>query len=283
MKIAFFGTPDFTCEFLEILKNNDFDIRAIITGVDVHVGRKLVLTSPLPKKWGDQNNIHVFQPEKIDTAFIEILKQESWDIFVVIAYGKILPEVLITLPKYGTINVHYSLLPKYRGATPVESALLNQDKRTGVCIQHMVYELDAGAILDQKEVDIKETENHHELRTRLNKIAQPMLIDVLKNIEEKIKNKKEQDHTKKTICKKIKKTDGLVTLDEEPKVLYAKFRGYFGWPGIYFFTTKGSISVRVKITDAEFKNNTFIIKKVIPEGKKELEYSVFLKQQKENN
>lgn len=278
MKIAFFGTPEFTVEILDTLLGSTLKPELIVTGEDVPVGRKLILTKPGPKVWAEAHGVLVVQPKKIDATFIEEMKKQSWDLFVVVAYGKILPKELIDIPTYGTINVHYSLLPKYRGATPVESALLNQDVETGVCIQHMVYELDAGDILAQVKTPITKTENHEELRTRLNDICKPLLIEVVKNIEEKIVYKVKQDSSQKTICKKIKKSDGEIKLDEDAKTLYAKFRAYYGWPGIYFFTEKKTKTIRVKITDARLENNIFVIKKVIPEGKKEISWEDFSRQ-----
>lgn len=276
LKIAFFGTPSFVCEILDSLSSNDLKPFIVITGEDKQVGRKLVITPPEPKTWAIENSVNFLQPKKLDVEFIEYMRQQKFDLFVVVAYGKILPEELINLPAYGTINVHYSLLPLYRGATPVESTLLNGDNKTGVSIQHMVYELDAGDILNSFQIDILPNENHEELRDRLNKTCLPLLIDTIQNISERIKNKQQQEHTQKTICKKIKKEDGLVTLLEDPVLLWRKYRAYWGWPGLYFFQQKKDLRVRVKITKATFENNKFTIQKVTPEGRKEISYEEFL-------
>lgn len=274
MKIAFFGTPDFTTLFLDTLKDHGLTPSCIVTGTDVPVGRKLVLTSPLPKKWADEHSITCYQPQKLDEAFIALMEKESYDLFIVVAYGKIMPEKLIHLPTYGTINVHYSLLPKYRGATPVESALLNGDSITGVSIQHMRYALDSGPIIASKEIEIHEDDTTQTLRTRLNTDAIPLIFESI----EKLKNHQNntfiiQDETQQTHCKKIKKQDGLVTLDEEGEILYRKYRAYYGWPGIYFFDTKNGKNIRVKIEKASYQNKRFIIESVIPEGKKSMSWS----------
>lgn len=272
LKIAFFGTPDFVVDFLDVLSRAERTPSLIITGPDVPVGRKLTMTAPAPKNWADVHSVTCLQPEKIDADFITQLVQGNFDLFIVIAYGKILPEALITLPRLGTINVHYSLLPKYRGASPVESAILAGETETGVCIQQMVYELDAGDILTQKTVAIDPDEHHEALRTRLNDHAFPLLLQTIENLEYGRASRTPQNASLKTICKKIKKTDGLVTLDEPSDMLYRKYRAYFGWPGIFFFDTKQDKTLRVKITKAHMENGVFTIDTVIPEGKKEMSY-----------
>lgn len=275
MKIAFFGTPDFTVRFLDHLTDHGLTPHTIITGMDVPVGRKLQLTSPVPKIWADEHDITCYQPQKLDDDFIEKLAQENYDLFIVIAYGKILPEKLITLPTYGTINVHYSLLPKYRGATPVESAILNGDKTTGVCIQKMVYELDAGDVITSKEITIENTDTAHTLRDKMNTQALEMLLTSIELLKQKDTFFTSQDETQKTICKKIKKQDGLIALDDDPMMLDRKYRAYDGWPGIYFFDTKHGKTIRVKIEKAEYQKNTFIVERVIPEGKKSMTWQEY--------
>ena len=154
MKIAFFGTPEFTVNFLETLKSSGFCPSLVVTNPDRPSGRGMVMTSPLPKKWADENSIKVLQPEKLGDEVFEELSKDSWDLFVVIAYGKIIPERFINLPKFGTINLHYSLLPKYRGATPVESAILAGDEISGITIQKMRFKLDTGPIIFQEEMNV---------------------------------------------------------------------------------------------------------------------------------
>lgn len=276
MKIAFFGTPAFTVEFLDYLKAHDLTPRLIVTGMDVPIGRKQIITAPEPKLWAQQENIPCVQPDKNLTELTDTLAQEDWDLFIVIAYGKILPERLINLPKHGTINVHYSLLPKYRGASPVEHAILSGDTTTGVCIQHMVYALDAGAIIKQQEVEIQDTDTHIILRDKLNQIAKPLLLESIKTLASGNRDFIIQDETQKSITKKIKKTDGLITLNEDSETLWRKYRAYFGWPGLYFMDEKNGQSIRVKIGTAHF-NKGFIIDTVIPEGKNEMQYEDYKK------
>ncbi len=276
MKIAFFGTPEFVTQFLDTLAQQSYTPELIITGPDVPVGRKMTITPPLPKVWAETKGIPYLQPEKITEDFIEHLKNENFDLFIVVAYGKILPEALITLPRLGTINIHYSLLPKYRGATPVESAILAGDTETGVCIQQMVYELDAGDVLAEKTISIDPDETHTELREKLNREALPLLIETIQKLEAGTAVATPQNENGKSICKKIKKEHGLIELTELGEILYQKYRAYFGWPGLYFFDHKHNKEMRIKIGTAHMENQNFIIDTVIPEGKKEMKYSDYL-------
>lgn len=282
-KIAFFGTPDFTTEFLDVLVAAGYAPSLIITNPDRPVGRGQVLTSPAPKIWAQekanesQKNIRVLQPESIDDAFIEALAKESWDLFIVIAYGKILPEKLIAPPKHGTINLHYSLLPKYRGATPVESAILHGDVETGITIQQMAYALDSGDIITQIQIPIMQDDTTLTLRKRLNTEAQKILPETLTTIFDGTATRRAQDDTLATRCKKNSKADGLVSLSDDPITLDRKFRAYTPWPGIYFTTTHREKTLTVKITAAHYDptTNAFIIDEVIPENHKRMSYDAF--------
>ena len=273
INFAFFGTPDVSSETLEILKNSGYLPSIIVTSQDKPQGRKMLLTPPTVKTWAIENNIPFVQPEKIDEEFTTKLSKENFDLFIVVAYGKILPENFINIPKFGSINIHYSLLPKYRGASPVESAILNGEKETGVTIQKMEYKMDSGPIIALEKIEILPNETSTELRKKMIKIGATLLIKILPDfIESKITLLK-QDENDATYCKKIKKEDGLIeTNKENGEILYNKFRAYFKWPRIFFFKE----DKRIIITDAILEDNKFVIKKVLPEGKKETDYSIFL-------
>lgn len=273
-KIAFFGTPDFTTEFLDTLATSGYTPSLVVTNPDRPVGRGMQLHAPAPKIWADQRGILVLQPEKITPNFIESIRAQQFDLFIVVAYGKILPEALIQLPAFGTINVHYSLLPKYRGATPVEAAILGGDTTTGVCIQQMVYELDAGAIIAQKEVPISPIDTTVSLRNTLNAQALVLLPQTLKNIFEQTLHPVPQDSTFATRTKKIQKTDCEIHQGEDPILLDRKYRAY---PMLYFYTQKHGKNIRVKITHAYLTDGVFIIDTVIPENSKETSFVEFQK------
>lgn len=267
-RIAFFGTPPLTTEILDALASAGYAPSLVITNPDTPQGRGMVLTSPAPKLWAQERGIAVIQPEKITDAVIATLKEQVWDLFIVVAYGSILPETLINIPKHGTINIHYSLLPRYRGATPVEAALLAGDTETGVCIQTMVYELDAGAIIAEEKESIHPNDTTPILRGRLNTKAAALLIQTLPEYLNGAITPAAQDNSKATRCRKIKKEDGLITLSDDPIILDRKYRAYQPWPGLYFFVEKNNIQVRVKISSATFDGVHFIPTIVIPENMK---------------
>jgi methionyl-tRNA formyltransferase len=278
LNFAFFGTPDVASETLEILKNDGYIPSIIITSPDKPAGRGLHLTPSRVSIWADNNSIPVYKPEKINTEFIDEFSKHNILLSIVVAYGKILPEVLINTPELGTINIHYSLLPKYRGASPLESAILNGDTTTGVSIQQMAFKLDSGPIIAEKELQIDISETKEDLKNKLIKLGGDLLCEIIPQIITKNINHKIQDDSKATFCTKIKKEDGELDLNDNPFKNYNKYRAFYGWPGVYFFSIKHGIKTRVKIKEAAYENNLFIIKRVTPEGKKEISYNDFLKQ-----
>ncbi len=271
-KIAFFGTPNFTIDFLNKLKESGFSPSLIITNPDRPYGRGMQISSPLPKKWAEENNIKCLQPEKLGDDFYQEVTKEDWDLFVVIAYGKIIPERIINTPKYGTINIHYSLLPKYRGATPVESAILNGDKVTGASIQQMVFKLDAGDVIAQKEIPINENDTTPMLREKINKEALELLPQTIQNIFNHNIIPIPQDETLATHSGKIKKEDGEIFLNDEDVLNWRKYKAYYGSVGTFFFSEKDGKKIRNKITKARFENGKFTIEEIIPENGKRQVY-----------
>ena len=286
LNFVFFGTPDVASETLEILKQSGFLPSLIVTSSDKPQGRKMIITPPPVKVWAEKNKIPYIQPEKnaellsmfsseefgLAVRSEKKLKEAKHDLFIVVAYGKIISEDILKIPKFGSINIHYSLLPKYRGASPVESAILNGEVETGVTIQKMVYKMDAGEILAQEKVKIDATLQAPELRKRLIKLGGELLVKVLKTPSASghspFTGGEEQDESQATFCKKIKKEDGLLDLNDDPVKNYNKFRAYAGWPRTFFFKN----GKRIIITDAALENGKFIIKKIIPEGGKEKDY-----------
>lgn len=269
MNIAFFGTPAFTTDFLDALVASGYSPSLVVTAPDRPVGRGMVMTAPEPKIWADTKGIKVLQPEKLDDAFFEELSKTSWDLFVVVAYGKIMPERVINLPKYGTINVHYSLLPKYRGATPTESAILHGDTMTGVTIQQMVYKLDAGDILSTKEVAIDPIDTTPTLRAKLNAQALTLLTETIRSIFDGTISPISQDESLATKCGKFTKDMGELNLADDALINDRKYRAYCGSIGTYFFKD----GVRYKITNAHLEDGRFVIDEVIPENGKRMPYT----------
>lgn len=273
IKFAFFGTPEVASETLEILSTSGYIPCVIVTSPDRRSGRGMHMTESPVSTWANEHNIKVLKPEKINDEFMEEFKSFNIDLSIVIAYGKIIPETLISTPKLGTINIHYSLLPTYRGASPVEEALLHGDEKTGVSIQQMEFKLDTGPIIESEEVEIGSEEVKTDLLKRLTKIGAELLVKIMPNILEGKTNVDAQDESNATYCTKMKKEDGLLNLDSNAKENYNKYRAFYGWPGTYFFKN----NKRIKIVKARYENDSFIIERVIPEGKKEISYSDFLK------
>jgi len=266
LKFIFFGTPDVAYETLNILKDAGFIPSLIVTATDKPQGRKMILTAPPVKNWAIKNNVEYIQPEKISEEEIQKLRSVNADLFIVVAYGKILKEEIINMPPLGSINIHYSLLPKYRGASPVESAILHGNEVTGITIQQMEYKMDSGPILALKEVNIGREETTPELKKKLIKVGGDLLVEILPKIVNKEITPIPQDEDEATFCKKIKKEDGLIDLEKNnPIDIFNKYRAYKVWPRIFYFKEEK----RIIITDAVFEDNKFIIKKIIPEGGKE--------------
>jgi len=265
---AFLGTPEVASKTLEILKVDGLLPSLIVTAPDKPKGRKMLLTPPPVKQWAIENNVPYFQSEDKSELLSEIKKwhqKNPFDFFLVVAYGKILPEEFIKLPKLGSINIHYSLLPKYRGASPVETAILKGETKTGITIQQMEYKMDSGAILAQETVNVLPEETAPELKERLIKIGGDILLKILPDFLAQKIIPIFQKEEEATFCTKIKKEAGLIDLTADPIKNYNKFRAYVQWPRTFFFEN----GKRIIITEAKLENGKFKIKKIIPEGGKE--------------
>lgn len=267
---AFFGGEPLSIPTLQKLHESGFVPGLIISNPDKPQGRNLEITPPKTAIWAKEHNIPLIQPEKLKEEDI----QNVFDFFVVVSYGKIIPKEVLDLPKLGTINIHPSLLPLYRGPSPIVTPILNGDTETGVTIIMIDEEMDHGPILAQEKITLSGVESIQDLEKSLAELGGNLLVKTIPEFTTGKIKPKEQDHAKATFCKKIKKEDGLVNLESEPaKVLYNKFRAYSSGPRIFFFKNEK----RVIITDAELIDGKFNIKKVLPEGKKEIKYEEFLK------
>lgn len=185
MKIIFMGTPDFAAESLKAIYEAGHEILSVVTNPDRPKGRGMKLIATPVKQYAQEKKIKIYQPQKVkgNTEFIEEIKSQKPDVICVVAYGKILPNEILEIPKYGCINVHASLLPKYRGAAPIQWAVLNGDKTTGVTTMYMDTGMDTGDMILKEEVQIGEYETTGELWERLSKIGAKLLVKTLKEIE----------------------------------------------------------------------------------------------------
>ncbi len=274
IKIGFFGTPEYAVTTLDALHNAGFDIRFVVTMPDRPQGRKMIITAPPAKIWATEHSIPVIQPDSLKTSEIESqLKSYDCDVFVVIAYGKIIPDNILNIPKFKSLNIHGSLLPKLRGSCPIETAILEDQKHTGVTIIRMDKEMDHGPIVAMKEVIVEPwPPKADELGKEIVKTGSELLISIIPDwIDGKIKEI-EQDHSQASFTKMIEKDDGLIDLNDDPYKNYLKVQAYHGWPSAFFYINKDDKRIRVKITQARFENGKLVIEKVIPEGKGEINY-----------
>lgn len=185
LNILFMGTPDFAKESLEAVYNAGHNVIAVVTNIDKPKGRGMKLVASPVKEFAISKNIPVYQPEKVrkNAEFIEEIKKLNPDVICVVAYGKILPKEILDIPRLGCINVHGSLLPKYRGAAPIQWAVLNGDKKTGITTMYMHEGMDTGDMILKEEVDIGDNETTGELWERLSKIGAKLLVETLKQVE----------------------------------------------------------------------------------------------------
>lgn len=231
MNIVFMGTPDFAVPTLKKLCESEHNILAVYTQPDKPVGRKQILTPPDVKVCAVENGLTVFQPTSLkDENSFEELKALNPDVIVVVAYGKILPKNILDLPRYGCVNVHGSLLPKYRGASPIQSAVLNGDKLTGVTTMYMGEGLDTGDILLTSETKIGENETSAELFDRLSVLGAELLIETLSALENGSVKPIKQDDSKATYTKKITKEMCPIDWENSAQTVHNQVRGLQTWP-----------------------------------------------------
>ncbi len=281
-KIAFFGTPQIAVWVLEELEKQGIVPALVVTNPDAPQGRKLILTPPSVKVWADARNISVFQPTTLrNEESVTTLAQGAFDLFIVAAYGKIIPQAILDIPKSGTLNVHPSLLPHLRGASPIRSAILGDIRETGVTIMCMDAELDHGPILAQEHAAIAPEawplrgEVLDELLAR--KGGELLAHTIPLWLRGEI-TPEAQAHESATFCTKITKEMGEINLVHDPYQNLLKIRAFDGWPGTYFFVEKQGREIRVKIVDAELNaDRSLTITRVVPEGKKEMSYEDFLR------
>jgi methionyl-tRNA formyltransferase len=276
IRFAYFGTSEFAVNVLDELKTKGFLPTLIVTTEDKPKGRKLVLTPPPVKVWATLNNIKYIQPKTLRTPeFVADFKSYDLDLSIVASYGKIIPKDVIEAPKFKTLNVHPSLLPKLRGSSPIQSAILSEDK-TGVTIMKIDELVDHGPILSQKDVEIDWPPYADVLEKVCGKQGGEMLSEILPKWINGEVQEIEQDHEKATFTKKIEKSDGEIKLSDDPEVNLRKIRAFNVWPSAFFFDDEK----RIVIKSAHIENNELILEKVVPEGKKEMNYKDYLRGKK---
>lgn len=290
--IVFMGTPDFSVAVLKMLIENT-NVLLVVTQPDKIVGKDKTVSFNPVKKLALEENIPVFQPMRIRKDF-EKLKNLDIDLIVTCAYGQIIPKEVLDMPKYGCINVHASILPKYRGSAPIQWCLFNNDDVTGVTIMYMDEGMDTGDIIKIKEIPILDSDNVGTLHDKLSKLGCDLLLEVLPTIFDKTNDRIKQGNNY-TMAPMIKREDERLDFNEEGKKIIGKIKGLNPWPLANIIINNQEI----KVLEAEFvqkkvdntgiikeidkknlgitcKDGIIYLKKIKPSGKKVMEINSFL-------
>lgn len=252
---VFFGSSYISLCSLHALKKRD-----LIPTLIVSTGYQTVVA-----KWAKENNIPCIAPEHLKSDIPEL---HGYDLFIVVSYGKIIPRHILDLPKNGVLNLHPSLLPKYRGPSPIPAAILADDKHTGVTIMKMDEEMDHGPIVAAAAVDFTEWPTTYEVKEIMAEKGAELIAGVIHDIPAGTP----QDHSAATYTKKMKKEDGLIDFaTDDPYTIFRKIQAFSPWPSAYYFI-KGK---RVKITKAHFSNGTLVLDRIVPEGKGEIDFTEY--------
>ena len=231
MRIVFMGTPDFAAAPLQQLLDDGFDVVGVFTQPDKPKGRGMELSASPVKELALAHGLPVFQPEKMrDGTALEALKGLQPDILAVVAYGRILPPDLLELPKYGAVNVHGSLLPKYRGAAPIQWSVLNGDKLTGVTTMYLANEMDTGDVIYTEETAIGEFETSGELYDRLKIMGAKLLSRTLRDIEKGVAPRRAQEHEKASYVKMLDKSLCPLDFTRPARMVVKQIYGLQPWP-----------------------------------------------------
>lgn len=286
LKVVFMGTPEFAVEILDKLVEN-VDVVCVVSQPDAPVGRKKVLeVSPVAKK-ALEYGIEVIKPKKIREEYRHILDINP-DLIVTCAYGQIIPKSLIDAPRLGCINVHASLLPNYRGGAPIQRAIMNGEKETGITIMYMDEHMDSGDIIEQRSIPILDEDNLDSMNEKLSKLGGELLVEVLPKVIEGTNDRIEQNEDEVTFGYVIKREDERIDFGVTTREVYDKIRGLSSKPCAYFTLDGREIKViRARIGEGSGKighvteiykdgfgiatsDGEVIITKIKPEGKKEM-------------
>lgn len=234
IRLMFFGTPAFGAKLLAALFDAGFEISAVVTQPTKKGGRGNRPVASKVKEFADSKNLLVYQPTS-QSEIIGITKRINPDLVVTGAYGKILPNEVLNIPRFGAINVHGSLLPKYRGASPIPAAILNGDKKTGVTIMKMTDQLDSGPIISQAEINLTQEETTGTLYESLAIIGAEELVRIIPLYIDQVLHPKDQDHNKATYCSAIRKQDGLINWHRSAVDIERTVRAFIPWPHSYTY------------------------------------------------
>ena len=256
--IVFMGTPDFSVPILSMLHQEGYDIKAVVTQPDRPVGRKRVMTPPPVKEEALKLGLPVIQPEKLTGSIEleEILHLEP-DIIITAAFGQLLPTEILNAPKFGCLNVHASLLPKYRGGAPIHQAIIDGEKETGVTIMYMVEKLDAGDIISQIHVPIEEADHTGSLFTKLSEAGKVLLKETLPKVLAGTSDRIVQDETKVSFARNITRDQEKINWSKNGTEIYDKIRGLHPWPVAYTAIHGENVKIWWSKVHARFRCDTW--------------------------
>ncbi len=236
MRLVFMGTPQFAVPPLRALAAAGHDIAGVVTRIDKPSGRNRVLTAPPVKRAAQEDGFPIYQPRRVrEPEFIETLRRVGPEVVVVAAYGQILPGTILSLPKYGCINIHASLLPAYRGAAPINGAIIRGEPRTGITIMQMDEGMDTGAILLQESIPIGPRDTTGTLTEKMSQLGARMIAEALPLVQAGKIAPIVQDGAKATLAPVLKKEDGLIDWSTPAAEIHNRVRGFSPWPGAYTF------------------------------------------------
>ncbi|MDD5547738.1 MAG: methionyl-tRNA formyltransferase [Candidatus Pacebacteria bacterium] len=278
MKYVFFGSPEFAATILKKLTEAGYMPEAIVCNPDEPVGRKKIITPPAVKQLAISNNwnIKILQPKKL-SDIKDDLKKINADVFIVAAYAKIISKEILEMPNLKTIGVHPSILPKYRGSSPIQSAILNGEEETGVSIFIIDEKVDHGPVLAISNKQKIAGENYPELSAKLADLGGGLLVKILPDyLNGKIKPQT-QSESDATFTQKFSTKDGEVDLKKDsPKIIFGKVKALNPDPGVFTYIETKKGRIRLKILDAELENNNLKLLQIQPDGKKPMAYKEFL-------
>ena len=307
LPFAFFGTPRLAAVFLDDLEESGYIPSLVVTTPDRKQGRGMELTPPPVKVWAEKRDIEVLQPEQFDVEFSSKLEARSLQLFVIIYYGKVLPKAVLDIPKHGVLNIHFSLLPRWRGTSPVRAAILNDDREVGTSIILLDERIDHGPVVAQKCIEVpgwsqgkdglarrsfpRPSEalreggseggppRASELEERMTHESAKLLIEIMPSWVAGDIEAQEQNHDLATHCPTLEKDDGRITLSDDPYQNLLKIRAFDTTIGTHAFFERDSKRIRVQILDAHLDPSTdggkLLIDRVKPEGKREMAYEEF--------
>lgn len=277
---VFFGTGNIARMVLDELEKADLAPSLIITAPDAPAGRGRTLTPSSAAQWAQERKVKTLKPETFDAVCTDALRERARqlrsEVFVVADYGTILPRAILEIPPRGTLNMHPSLLPKLRGPSPIRTAILNDERETGVSIMLLDEKMDHGPLLAQKKVAVPEwPPRGRELDVSLAREGGMLLAETLpRYLTDEVKPR-EQDHAAATFSHFFKKEDGEIDLGGDAYVNLLKIRAFDGWPGAYTFFARNAKKIRVRITEAHLSDGLLVLDRVVPEGKAEMLYADF--------